>query len=216
MKKYYLVPLIAIALLFLPNCTATKGVEGVWVNKEKTEGKSFSKILLIVLTADVEARQRLENDLVAAAAQKGITAVPSLDILPMDIKDPKLPTREEVVGKVKASGCDGVFIGSVLKKDEKIGYTEGGTTYAKAPYYVQGGDYFGYFSNWHPVATSSSYYSHDKTYYMLSNLYDVATEEIMWSIKSEVFDPSSLASFSRLYTKSLFSKLQEAKLLKKK
>ena len=50
MKKYYLVPLIAIALLFLPNCTATKGVEGVWVNKEKTEGKSFSKILLIVLT----------------------------------------------------------------------------------------------------------------------------------------------------------------------
>jgi hypothetical protein len=51
---------------------------------------------------------------------------------------------------------------------------------------------------------------------MLSNLYDVATEEIMWSIKSEVFDPSSLASFSRLYTKNLFTKLQEAKLLKKK
>ncbi|HEX6191426.1 MAG TPA: hypothetical protein VFZ42_03640 [Chitinophagaceae bacterium] len=215
MKKITFVSAIMVVIFLIVSCTASKGTAGVWVNEEKAKGKSFSKIFVIVMTADVEARLNVETEIVNAAVSRGIQAVKSIDLLPMDIHNPKMPTKDEVVSKLKENACDAIFIASVLQKDEKVGYTQGGTAYAKAPYYVQGGDFYGYFSDWHPTVSMPSYYTHDKTYYMLSNLYDVASAEIMFSIKSEVFNPSSLASFSRSYVKTLFSKLEEAKLLKK-
>jgi hypothetical protein len=49
---------------------------------------------------------------------------------------------------------------------------------------------------------------------MQSNLYDVASEEIMWSVQSNVFDPSSLSQFSKAYTSQLIKQLKEEGLLK--
>jgi hypothetical protein len=45
---------------------------GVWVNTEKIQGKSFTNIFIVVMTADIEARSVIENDLAAAAVAKDI------------------------------------------------------------------------------------------------------------------------------------------------
>ena len=50
---------------------------------------------------------------------------------------------------------------------------------------------------------------------MQGNLYDVASEEIMWSVQSEIFDPSSAKKFSSAYTKTLINQLGKENLLKK-
>jgi hypothetical protein len=50
---------------------------------------------------------------------------------------------------------------------------------------------------------------------MQSNLYDAATEELMWSVQSEVFNPSSLNNFSKSYMNTLVKQLTRQNLLKK-
>jgi len=50
---------------------------------------------------------------------------------------------------------------------------------------------------------------------MQSNLYDAASQEIMWSVQSEIFNPSSLDKFSRSYTQTLIKQLQDDGLAKK-
>lgn len=211
MKKFMS---IALLLLLLQACTPYKESTGVWVNKEKIQGKSYSNIFIIVMTANLEARALLENNLASLATEKGYKTVKSMDVMPPGLKDAAMPSKEDIVKKVKENNCDAVFVASLLKKEEDVRYTPGTTAYSVRPYYTWSGNYFGYYSHWYPTVYNDGYYTKEKNYFMQSNLYDVASEEIMWSVQSTVFDPSSLNKFSKAYTSQLIKQLKEEGLLK--
>ncbi len=196
-------------------CASSKEIEDVWVNKEKMQDKAYSNLFIVALTADVEVRAKLENDLAEAARQRGFKAIKSIDVLEPVLKDPKAPTKEEVVGSVRANNCDAVFIASLFKKEEGVQYTPGGTAYAIGPNYAYTGNYFGYYSYWHPTVSTPSYYSHDKNYFIQSNLYDAASEEIVCAVQSKVFNPASLNDFCKTYINTLLGQLEKDKFLKK-
>ena len=204
---------LLIITLFLAACSSPKeSTTGVWVNKDKIQGKSFNKIFIVVMTADPEARSTVENDLAAVATSRGHPVVKSIDVITTSLKDPKLPTKDEVVAKVKETTCDAVFVATLLKKEESVGYTPGTSAYSVAPYQTY---YPGYYSYWYPSVSTPSYYDHEKTYFMQSNLYDVASEEIMWSVQSKIFSPETLKKFSKQYTSTLVKQLEKEKLIKK-
>jgi hypothetical protein len=203
-------------VLFLFACSSSKkAATGVWVNEEKAKGKSFNKIFILVMTADIEARSVVESDLAAAAVAKGYTAIKSVEVMPPMLSNPQVPSKEEVVSKVKGSGCDGILIASLLKQDEDIRHVPGSTSYSIRPDYSWHWDYYGYYNHYYPSVSTPSYYSNDKTYFMQSNMYDVASEEIMVAVQSQIFNPSSLKRFSKSYTSTLFEQLETAGLLKK-
>ena len=215
MKQNHLLLVIAAALLFAA-CSSSKETTGVWVNKEKIQpGKTYNKIFVVVVTADVEIRTRLETDLVAAITSKGREAVRSIDLIPHDLSNPKPPSKEEVVSKVKASNCDAVFVASLMDKAEDIRYTPSKSTYSVMPYYSLVGNYYGYYSQVYTTSYQPGYYTNDKQYFVQSNFYDATSEEIMWSVQSEVFNPSSLTKFSKSYMATLVKQLEKSKLLKK-
>ena len=61
------------------------------------------------------------------------------------------------------------------------------------------------------------YYVNDKTYFIESNLYDVESEDIIWSVQSEAYNPSNLESASNKYAAQLIKELkQEGGLYRKK
>ena len=211
MKK--LLPFVLFVLL-LSGCSPYKESTGVWVNKEKFQGKSYSNVFIIVMTANLEARALLENNLASIAQEKGYKVIKSMDVMPPGLKDAAMPSKEDIVKKVKDNNCDAVFVASLLKKEEDVRYTPGTTAYSVRPYYSWSGNYFGYYSHWYPTVYNDGYYTKEKNYFMQSNLYDVASEEIMWSVQSTVFDPSSLAKFSKAYTSQLIKQLKEEGLLK--
>ena len=78
-------------------------------------------------------------------------------MIPFNLQDPKVPTRDQVVSKVKESGCDAVFVAALLKKDESVHYEPGKTAYAIQPYYTY---YSAYYSNWYPTVSTKDYYAH--------------------------------------------------------
>jgi hypothetical protein len=214
MKRVLLLSVIAIVVVFAA-CVSAKEPTGVWVNKEKIQGKSFKSMFIIVMTADIEVRVKLESDLAALAASRGLKAVKSVDVMAPDLSNPKAPTKEEIISKVKESGCEAVFMTALLKKEEGIRYTPGSNSYSAMPNYTFVGSYWGFYTNYYPNVTTAAYYTNDKTYFMLTNLYDASTDEIMWSAQSEIFSPSSLSSFSRSYTATLMNQLKKENLLKK-
>jgi hypothetical protein len=147
MKKGLQSLVVFTSLLFVC-CSSQKESTGVWVNKEKIQGKSFQKVFIVVMSADIEARMQVENDLAAVATSRGHQAVKSFDVIPFVLSDPKVPTRDQVVDKVKETGCDAVFVAALLKKDESVHYEPGKTAYAIQPYYTY---YTAYYSNWYPT-----------------------------------------------------------------
>ncbi len=212
--------LLVLAGFLLAGCKSSKESKstestGIWVNEEKIQGKTFHKIFIVVMTADIEARVRLENDLAAVATTRGYEAVKSLDLLPMSLDNPRKPTKDEVVAKVKESGSDAVFLASLLRQEEAIHYVPGTRAYSMTPYYSYVGTYYGYYNNYYESVSKPAYYDHDKKFFMQSNLYDAASEELMWSVQSEVFNPADLPKFSKGYTESLLKQLEKIKLMRK-
>lgn len=207
--------LAIITTLLIASC-ATQKSTGVWLNEEKIAGKSFSKLFIVVMTGDVSARSTLETDLAEEAKEKGYDVIKSMDVLPPSLDKATVPTKEDIIAKVKQTNCDGVIVASLLKKEEDVRYIPGSTAYSIRPYYSWHGNLGGYYSNWHPTVSSPGYYEKDKLYFMQTNLYDVTSQEIMWSAQSKIFNPTSLKNFSNSYTGTLVKQLSAAGLLGKK
>ena len=214
MKRVCALSVIIVAVFFAA-CSSTKESTGVWVDKEKIKGKAYDNFFVIVMTADIEARVKLENDLADLITSRGHKAVKSYEVLPADLKDPKPPAVDDLIAKIKASDCDAVFVASLLDKNDDIRYSSGGTHYTMRTGYAWSGTFFGYYSHYYTTVSTPGYYSNDKTYFMQSNLFDKASQELMCSVQSEIFNPSSLPSFSRTYISTLMKQLDKAKLLKK-
>jgi hypothetical protein len=59
------------------------------------------------------------------------------------------------------------------------------------------------------------YYATDKTYFLETNLYDAATEKLVWSAQSETVNPGSIDKFVQDYPKKLIAQMVKDGLLKK-
>lgn len=207
--------LFSLLTTLLIACAAPKNNTGVWVNPARTAGKTYSNIFIVVMSADVQARAVVEADLEAGAKNRGLQAVKSIDLMPPNLKDAKMPEKEAIEAKLKESGSDAVLVSSVLRKEEGVRYSPGTTAYAPMNYSTWSGNFFGYYSHWSPTVSTPGYVSKDRTYFMETNLYDAKTGDIVWSVQSQIFNPESLAKFSKSYAQSLAKQLQEEGILKK-
>jgi hypothetical protein len=115
MKRAWILSAIIITVFFAA-CSSTKESTGVWFDKEKIKGKAYDNFFVIVMTADIEARVRLENDIAATITSRGHKAIKSYEVLPADLKDPKTPAVDALIEKIKASDCNAVFVASLLDK----------------------------------------------------------------------------------------------------
>ena len=214
MKNFSILTIMAFVIVLICSCSSTQ-LTGVWVNKEKMEQKSYKKIFVLAQTADIQARKAVEDALVAKAKDRGFELVSSITVIPPSLSNPEIPSKEAVIEGVKSSGCDAAFIVTMLKKEENVRYTPGTTVYAPLPYYRWNSNMFNYYDYWRPSVSTPGYYSNNHSYFLQSNLYDAASQELMVSIQSELFNPESLQKFAKDYVNDVVSKLQKEGLLKK-
>lgn len=205
--------LFFMALFSVLACSTSRNTAGVWFNKEKFEGKKFTKVFIVVLTENIEARRQVESELYDAAKARGIAAVRSIDELPPSYLDIKGPSNEKIKDAVKKSNCDGIFEVTLLRKEEEVHYVPGIVSYRPSLYWHWNGNMWHYYNRWYPVVMTPGYYNKEKEYFIQSNLYDVASEELMLSVQSDIYNPSSLRSFSKLYVKDVVRQLEAVGLL---
>lgn len=217
MKNLFPTLLLAfLAAFMMTSCGPSVKITGSWMDpKAKTAGKKFQKVFLFAITDNINARTTIENDLAAAAAKEGINVVKSYEVMtPSFLKSQ--PTEGMLIQKIKDAGCDGVFTIALVDAKSETRYVPGTTTYAPYPAYGYYGSFGGYYGYHGAYMYDPGYYVNDKTYYIESNLYDLTTGEIVWSVQSEAYNPSDLKSFSKEYTMTLFNDLQKQGVLKKK
>jgi hypothetical protein len=206
-----LILFILITVTVFAGCSSSKKVTGVWVNKEKQRTEPYASLFIVALTGDPEARVAVENNVANVAAARGIRVVKSIDVINIDLKNPRLVTREEVTSKVKENNCEGIFVTSLLDKDESVRFTPGSTSYRPSTYYT----WAGYYTNVQTAVAKPGYYTNSKTYFIETNMYDAKTEEVMWAAQSTIFSPSSIKSFCQSYVSTLMEQLKNEGVIKK-
>ncbi len=116
----------------------------------------------------------------------------------------------EAIGR---TGCDAVFVIAVLDVQSVETYNPGSAYYPMS--YGMYGSYYGYYNHYYPQVYSPGYYSTDKTYYIETNFYDVASDQLLFSIQSEAYNPSSLDSWFKEYSYNLIKELKSEGLIEK-
>ena len=184
------------ALLFaaiLSGCGPTQKITNIWINPEAHSKDSYKSIFVMVLSQSKESSYDVEDQMALTIISRGTKAVRSSDVFPPNISLSENFTREQLADAIKKTGCDAVFIIALLDvKTEE--YYRSGVSYYPMNYGMYG-SYYGYYNHYYPQVYSPGYYSTDKTYYIESNFYDLGLDQLLWSIQSEAYNPSSLDSW---------------------
>jgi hypothetical protein len=211
MKKNLSILSLSLLAVML-SCSPSVKILGSWTGPS-TPPEGYSNIFVTALTDNILARQTVETDLDNLLLEEGVNAESSFDILPPGFKSSGVD-KEEVLRKIRELGSDAILTVAVLDQTNETRYVPGSTMYSPMGYGYYG-RFWGYYNYYNPVMYDPGYYTTDKNYYLEANLYDVATEELVWSSQSETTNPNSIETFSRSFSTTIINQLIKDGLLAK-
>ena len=115
--------------------------------------------------------------------------------------------REEGKKLLEKNGIDGVLIISVLDVKEEEYYVPGTAYYQPMTLHPYYGAYYGYWTTVYDRVYTPGYYESSTEIFLESNLYDIATEELLWSAQSKTVNAESIPELVRAYADLLVKDL---------
>jgi len=204
--------LFAVLSSILSACTPSQKITTSWVNREALPMGPYKSIFVVAITQNNSAQYIVEDQLSKLLTSRGKKVVRSNDIFPPGIAGNGEISKEVLVNAIKRTGCEAIFVIALLdiKTDER--YHEG-TYYDPMSHYDYYRSYYGYYSYRYPQVYEPGYYTTDKTYFLETNFYDVATDQLLWSIQSNAYNPSDLESMFKTYSGLILAQLKKEGLI---
>jgi hypothetical protein len=196
------------------SCGPSQKVTSSWVSPGAASGVSYQKVFVAVLTNNAAAKNSVENSISDKLSEMGVKVAISTETFPPGFSDYAEVGKEEMLKKIRETGSDAIFTVALLDVQTSERYHSG------IPYET-GYPGFGFYSSWHGyynyrihVIYSPGYYTTDKTYLIESNLYDAASEKLIWTVQSSSFSPASLNDWFRGYSSLMINQMKKDGLLK--
>jgi len=166
---------------------------------EAYTGNPVSDILVIAITGNEHNRRSFETKFVAQLKSVGVDAVSSEKAIPMPAN---LELKKEMIlNAVNQYKNDAVIITHLIGKDEKDVYTRGGSAHR------------GFYGFYRSRYSDPGYSSTTTTVRLETNLYDVKTEKLIWSGKSDTWSKDSKDKIINDVIKAVIKNLQKNKLI---
>lgn len=178
MKKIILAA--AVAGVVIASCTTTK-ITSSW-KAENTMPQPYKKILVLGLIreADRTIQEKMENHFVDDLKGLGYNAVSSLQEY-----GPKAFEKMDetaAIDKLKNSGVDAVITIVLLDKEKERRYVPGYVYYSPYRYYHN--RFWGYRTVMYYRIYEPGYYVTNTRYFWESNLYDMNTQKLVYSVQT--------------------------------
>ena len=171
-----------ITCLFLVSCASSK-VTSTWTDP-KYRGSQYSNLLVIGAAEKENIRRSFEKKFVEKLEAAGIKAVESSSVMSKDEKIDK----ETILPVVEKTGADGVLLTHLVSVKDKEVPSPSGTYQSGANYpYGLTPEIFSATGS----GSDSQYYSTRVKVRLETNLYDVKTEQKVWSARSTTLNPKS-------------------------
>jgi hypothetical protein len=200
-------------VLIMSGCGATQKVTGFWADPEAASKGPYSRIFVIVLSPNKEANFIIESQMRKTLVSRGYKVVRFNDIFPPNFSLSKDYTREQLAESIKKTGCDAVLTLALLDSKIVESYSPG-SVYSPVNYGYYG-SYYSYYNYYAPLVISPGYYSVDKTFYLETNAYDLASDKLLWSVQSEARNPTDLEDWFKKFSYMLIDHLKGKGLAKK-
>lgn len=180
MRRPWVVAALIMSAFLLAACASTPTtrtvVTGTW--KADNYNKKLSNFLVISLSDEPGIRGKFESIVVNRLEKEGLHAVASSVIMPAD----EAINRETVKAAMAGKGFDGVLVSRLL------GVEQGAVYVPPAP----DTSFESSFNPVPPIVTSPGYVEHRSVISLQIDLYDPASEHLVWSLKSQTVNPNNV------------------------
>jgi len=199
---------LCVVLFFLlsAGCSQTS-VTGVW-KKSDFAGPPFRSVLVVALTGEDINKALWENIMADQLNRSNISAVPCTQAFPRENN----VTREKIEAYVRQHAIDGMLVTRLVDtRTEQVYHPPRGVYYG-GPFW-----YYNHFYNYYPYVYDRVYspgYTSTHTIVLLeTNLYQAATQELVWSMSSDTFDPRSINQLVESVSKKVIQGLRKDRLI---
>jgi len=201
---------IAVALLLIAAGCSTSKITSSWKADNAIVPK-YNKVLVLALIRenDRSIQENMENHLVGDLKELGYNAVSSLREY-----GPKAfgqMDEEAAIDKLKNSGVDAVITIVLLDKKKESRYVPGDLYFSPYGYYYN--RFWGYRTVLYRRIYEPGYYVTDTKYFWESNLYDMSTQKLVYSVQTRSFDPASSESLGHEYGRMIVKNMLKENIL---
>lgn len=198
-------------LTFLSSC-ASVDMTATYTNPELKEQAPYQKIFVSSMFANVEAKQMLEAQLREELMEDSIQVGLSHEMFPGSDQGFQ-ESKDMVYQKIDKAGHEAILTVSVIAKESNTRFIGADGTYQPVvsnPYYAT---YWGYYDYVGPIVYKPGYYTQTQTYFIETNLYDVDSEELVWSAQTETYSPADLDNLTENLADLIEDELEEEGLI---
>jgi hypothetical protein len=200
---------ILVLSLITAGCKSSK-ITSSW-KAEDAEVRKYNKILVLGLTreSDRSIQENMENHLAADLKEFGYNAVSSLQEYGPKVFDKM--DEEAAIEKLTDSGVDAVITIVLLDKKKERRYVPGTMYYSPYGYYYN--RFWGYRLVLSRRIYETGYYVTDTRYFWESNLYDMKTQKLIYSVQTRSFEPANQESMAHDYGTLIVKNMVREKVL---
>ena len=169
--------LLALALL-VAACSSTTVVEQWSDPGQKT---AFNNLLVLSMNQNDTQRRVFETGFIDELDKRKIESTASYELLP----DKKNLSTEAIKSSIAGTTIDAVLVMRQVRIKKEDRYVPPRYDYVGDPFY---GSFYGYYGRFAPIYTPG-YITEDTIVHPETNLYRVDGEKLVWSGKTETFNP---------------------------
>ena len=165
----------------------------------------------VIHEKDRALQERMENHLVGDLRALGYNAYSVLNEYGPKMFDNL--SEQEANKKLQADSVDAVLTIVLLDKEKERYYVPSHVIFT--PYYRYHNRFWGYYTTMHNRIITPGYYAVNTKYFWESNLYDLTTNELIYSVQTQSFNPFSTDDLAHQYGKMIVENMQKNNVLTK-
>ena len=211
--RYLTAGVLTGLVLFLAACSGTK-VTSSWKEPEVSLHPD-QKVMVMALVSDKEGglRANMEKEMVSALKQRGYNAVSAYqEYGPAAFKG---LNEQKAMNKIRQRDIDQVMTIVMLDKSKEKNYVPDRSPFYRPfpPYY---GRFWWYYNSMYDRVYQPGYYTTNTRYFLESNLYNLKDKQLLYSVQTETFDPSSAARMAVVYSQQVVKDMTKQQLISKR
>ena len=183
---------LGLGLVLLAACANTKVVEH-WADPDFNA--KLKNIMVLSLNQSDKSRRLFENSFLDALKQRNIQSLASYTLLPSN----EDLDKEKVKAAITGSDIDAVLVlrsVKITKEERHVQAQSSGTRY---------NSFYSYVGEYRP--TYSAYTTEDTLVHLETNLYAVDGAKLIWSGKTETFNPADVDAYLIDLTKTILDEI---------
>jgi hypothetical protein len=200
--------LILLLIIGLVACGTTAEIKYSYINPAASQ-KDLKGVMIVGVATNNAARVDFEKAFTRDLKGRGVRAVSSYTLIPG-----KDVTAEQAIAAANDNNLDTILVTRYVGESQEEIYHPGTRYVGVAPVYgPRRGGFSGYYGHAYEVAYDPPVYTTNVTVVLVSDLYEVSTEEHLWQVVSEAIKADGEKQLRDAFIAAFVDDLRAHKLL---